>query len=151
MERITRSDLYMSIAMLIANRSICERGQVGVIAVKDKRIIATGYNGPISNSIECPRDCNLLVNCEHSIHAEANLIAFCAKHGISLTGSSIYCTHSPCKNCGRLLIQSGVKNVYYCKPHKDTDWNNLIMPIYEHKWENIIGVTLTQKERLNRS
>ncbi|MFV0421442.1 deoxycytidylate deaminase [Oleidesulfovibrio sp.] len=120
---------FMDITYLVAERSTCSRRKVGAIAVKDKRILATGYNGAPSNVAHC-----LDVGClreqlgvpsgqRHEIcrglHAEQNVIIQAAIHGISLAGSEIYCTTQPCLICTKMLINCGVKSVYFMEPYPD--------------------------------
>ena len=113
MARITRDELYMRTAFLFARRSTCRRGQIGVVAVKDRRIIATGYNGAPQGFPHCNEDTCNDKPCENTIHAEANLIAFSARAGISLEGATLYCTHAPCLACAKLILQSGVSELIY--------------------------------------
>jgi dCMP deaminase len=118
--RITKTALYLGIAHLMSQRSTCNRGQVGVIAVIEGRVIASGYNGSIKDMPHCDdSNCNEDTPCVNTVHAEANLVSYAAKYGISLNNSSIYCTTSPCKRCAELLIQSGVKAVYYTGTYRD--------------------------------
>lgn len=114
-ERISRDELLTQVAVLFAKRAICKRLQVGCVIAMDNRIISTGYNGPLSGGIEeCnSTTCDLESSCIHSIHAEANAIANAAKLGISLAGGTVYLTHSPCKDCAKLLVQSGIHKVVY--------------------------------------
>ena len=125
--RIKRIDLYMGIAKLFSQRSTCLRGQVGVIAVKDNRVIASGYNGSPVGFAHCNDDnCNISKPCENSIHAEANLIAFSARVGISLEGSILYCTHQPCIKCAQLIIQAGIKEVIFENEYRDNSGLKLL-------------------------
>ena len=127
MARISRDELFMKVAELFALRSTCLRGQVGVVAVKDKRIIATGYNGAPEGFPHCtPETCNADHPCTNTIHAEANLIAFAARAGIKLEGATLYCTHAPCKKCAELILQSGIVELYYRNCYRNTDGLNLL-------------------------
>lgn len=132
--RISRDKLYMEIAELFALRSTCLRGKVGAVAIRDKRIIATGYNGSPEGFDHCTDEtCNTDHPCENTIHAEANLIAFAARAGISLEGTTLYCTHSPCKKCAQLIIQSGIRYIIYKNQHRDTSGLDLILNNPKHK------------------
>ena len=114
--RISREQLYMDIALLISKRSTCTRRQVGAIAVKDNRTIASGYNGVLPGwdpSTGLDEEGN-----SKTVHAEANLIAYSAKQGIALEGSTIYLTLSPCEKCAELLIQSGIKEVVFLEQYR---------------------------------
>lgn len=120
MARLTRDELFMEIAYLFSQRSTCIRGQVGCIAVKDKRIIASGYNGAPQGFPHCtPENCNPQNPCTNTIHAEVNLIAFASRVGIKLEGATLYCTHAPCLNCARLILQSGVSTLIYSENYHD--------------------------------
>lgn len=107
---------YMEIAETVAKRSHDVETQVGALLVNNKSgaIIATGYNGFIKGAPD-----NLLPNTrpdkyEYILHAEMNLLTNCARHGISMEDCYLVCTHSPCKLCMRLMINSGVERVI-CK------------------------------------
>ena len=102
-----------------AKLSHCKRKQVGALIVKDNMIISDGYNGTPSGFEN---------NCEiengetkwHVLHAEANAILKCAKHGQSCEGADLYLTLSPCKDCSKLIHQAGIKRIIYNTPYKDT-------------------------------
>jgi dCMP deaminase len=115
--RISRKKYYREAALLISRRSSCLKKKVGAILVKDKRIIAQGYNGLL------PGDDHLLEldneGVSHTVHAEANVIAFCAKHGISTNGATMYVTLSPCEKCAELIIQAGIIKVEYKEIYRD--------------------------------
>lgn len=119
-ERPSREDTNMAIADLIAKRGTCGRAQVGCVITQDDRIVSTGYNGP-PNGWHCePRYCgDMKTTCTHAIHAEANAIVFAAKKGIALEGAKIFCLTAPCVGCARLIIQAGIKTVYFKTPYRD--------------------------------
>ena len=115
-----RYDLaYLKMALEWSKLSHCDRKKVGALIVKDNMIISDGYNGTPSgfeNSCE-------LENGEtkwYVLHAEANAILKCAKHGQSCQGADLYLTLSPCKSCSKLIHQAGIKRVIYYKKYKDT-------------------------------
>jgi dCMP deaminase len=120
--RPTWDEYFMMIAKLSAVRSTCLAFPVGAVIVKDRQILATGYNGSPPGSPHCTAqgycyeglqkctDNNLP---SRSIHAEANAIAQAAKHGIRTEGSTIYVTLEPCLSCLKLIISSGIKQVFY--------------------------------------
>lgn len=124
-KRISREKLYIGIASLFSLRGTCGRLQVGCTIVKDGRTICSGYNGPpkvLDHTKTKDRDicnCNKDNPCERALHAEANAISFAAKHGISLDGSAIYCTHSPCLKCAELILSSGIYLVVYKEAFRD--------------------------------
>lgn len=109
----------MNIAKETAKRSTCDRAMVGAVAVKDHRIIATGYNGSVSGQEHCDDVGHDMHDghCIRTIHAEMNVLCQCAKMGISLQGATIYCTHRPCANCIKHLENAGVVNVIYDKAY----------------------------------
>jgi len=115
-----RYDLtYLRMAKEWANLSHCTRKQVGALIVKNGMIISDGYNGTptgFDNSCEIEDGTtNWSV-----IHGEANAILKCARHGHSCDGATLYQTHSPCKDCSKLILQSGIKRLVYVIEYKDT-------------------------------
>ncbi len=119
----------MGITRMVAERSTCIRRKVGAIAVKDKRILATGYNGAPAGVEDC-----MVVGCKRQqlgvksgerhelcrgLHAEQNVIIQAAIHGISLKGAELYCTNQPCLICTKMLINCGFSAIYYAEPYPD--------------------------------
>lgn len=117
--------MFKEIVQIVARQSTCKRLQVGCIVVKNNRIISMGYNGVASGNEHCNEFFkDEIVDSEefkekhavfskNEIHAESNAIAFSAKEGQSTNGCDLYTTHAPCIDCAKLIVQSGVKNVYY--------------------------------------
>lgn len=137
-ERISREELYISMAELMAKRSTCGRLNVGCIITRDGRIIATGYNGPIKKHKHCNEyNCEKDKPCTISIHAEANAISFAARNGVVLENSVMYITHAPCLKCAELMIQSGIKEVIYKEDFRTTDGIDLLIAntIYIQKYD----------------
>jgi dCMP deaminase len=122
--RITRENMFKQIVEITAQRSSCVRKQVGAILVKDNRIISQGYNGPAAG-INCPV-CEG-PGCSKAIHAEINAIVFAARAGVSIEGSDLYITLSPCVNCAKAIINSGIKNVYFIEKYRDTAGIDLLI------------------------
>ena len=119
-KRITRDKLYMSTAELFALRSDCLRGQVGVVIIKDHRIVCSGYNGYLPNEKPCSSEiCDLESTCSRAIHAEMNAIMFAAKYGIPLEGTILYSTTSPCINCAKAIVQAGISEVVFETEYRD--------------------------------
>ncbi len=128
-QRPTWDEYFLMIAKLAATRSTCLAFPVGAVIVKDRQVLATGYNGSPSGSVHCTAQgfCYPgLSSCDASstlpsraVHAEANAIAQAAKHGISTDGASIYVTLEPCISCLKLIISAGIKEVFY-----ETDFNS---------------------------
>lgn len=120
MPRILRNDLAIGVAELFAQRSTCLRLHVGAALFRDNRVIATGYNGSPKGEPHCTAEtCNADNPCRNTVHAEVNLIAFCAKNGIETNGASLHITHIPCKDCSKLLIQAGISSVYFLHSYRD--------------------------------
>ncbi|WP_246940534.1 ComE operon protein 2 [Bacillus pinisoli] len=121
MNRISWDQYYMAQSHLLALRSTCTRLAVGATIVRDKRIIAGGYNGAISGGVHCiDEGCYVIDHhCVRTIHAEMNAIIQCAKFGVPTEGAEIYVTHFPCLQCCKGIIQSGIKAVYYAKDYKN--------------------------------
>lgn len=121
-ERISRDELNILMARVMAQRSTCKRKKVGCIIVLDGRIISTGYAGAPSGLPHCTE-----VGCEtgpdggciRTSHAEAGAIAFAARRGISTEGASIYVTLSPCLTCSKLIINAGIKRLVYLEEYRD--------------------------------
>ena len=124
-ERIDLHEAYMQMAEVWSKRSYATRSKVGALMVKDHQIISDGYNGMPTGF---PNDEVEFLNSDGSIetnplvlHAESNAILKCAKSGgVSSEGSTLYVTMSPCIHCCKLIIQSGIKNVFYRVAYRDT-------------------------------
>ncbi|RFA36353.1 ComE operon protein 2 [Virgibacillus dokdonensis] len=119
MERISWDQYFMAQSHLLALRSTCTRLMVGATIVRDKRIIAGGYNGSVSGSVHCIDDGCYVIDghCVRTIHAEANALLQCAKFGVPTDGADIYVTHFPCLQCCKQLIQSGIQTVIYAEDY----------------------------------
>ena len=123
------NEYFIEFAKLAAKRATCLRRKVGAVIVKDNRILATGYNGApkkLKHCIEvgCLRDkMNVPSGEKHEIcrgvHAEQNAIIQAAYYGISLKNSVLYCTNTPCAICAKMLINAGIKKVYYIDTYND--------------------------------
>lgn len=112
---------FMDIAERVAQRSTCPRLAVGAVIVKQKRILATGYNGAPSGMEHCIDVGCLMVDdhCVRTLHAEQNAIIQAAQFGVSTAGSEIYCTSSPCLSCAKMIINAGVKKVWFSEGYPD--------------------------------
>ncbi|WP_332633416.1 ComE operon protein 2 [Halalkalibacter flavus] len=121
MQRISWDQYFMAQSHLLALRSTCTRLMVGATIVREKRIIAGGYNGSVSGGAHCiDEGCYVVDNhCIRTIHAEVNALLQCAKFGVPTEGSEIYVTHFPCVHCAKAIIQAGIKSVYYAKDYKN--------------------------------
>lgn len=128
-QRPSWDQYFMLITRQVADRSTCNRAKVGAVIVRDKNILATGYNGAPAGLPHCI-DVGCLIyesrtpsgdveeNCFRTIHAEINAIAQAAKNGASIRDGDIYITHTPCIHCFKVLINTGIKRVLYEKPYK---------------------------------
>ena len=106
---------FMDMAKMVATRATCDRLRVGAIIVRDKRAIASGYNGSVSGDVHC-QDAGCKVvdgHCIRTIHAESNAILQCARFGVSTGGATLYVTHFPCLSCAKQIIQAGIGKVVY--------------------------------------
>lgn len=110
----------MNLASDLAQRSHCVKNQVGAVLTKDTRIISIGYNGPPANTHNCdeewpnqgcPRDSRN--SCSLALHAEENAILYAVKNGTQIQGATLYTTLSPCIACARLILSSGIKEVFF--------------------------------------
>jgi len=139
--RLKWDEYFMLLARLVAMRSTCNSRKVGCILVKDKRVIATGYNGALPGLPHCcdmgptfcyRRSMNIqgFEKYEHcrAVHAEANAVAQASRLGISTLGAYAYVTLFPCYSCFKLLISAGITRIYYELPYEDDRidfYNNL--------------------------
>jgi dCMP deaminase len=128
-ERPSWDQYFASIARLVATRSTCLRRHVGAILVKEKRILSTGYNGAPAGLKHCVEvgclreEASIPSGTRHelcrALHAEQNAIVQAAYHGISIAGSILYCTNKPCVICSKMLINAGIKRIYYDEGYDD--------------------------------
>ena len=117
--RLSWDEYFAKIVSVTAERSPCERLQVGCLLVKDNRIISQGYNGFLPG---CPHTSIVRNNHEQAtVHAEQNAICDCANRGVSCNNSTAYITHYPCLICARLLFASGIKSIKYIDNYKNDD------------------------------
>ncbi len=120
-ERIPWDQYFMAQSVLLSMRSTCSRLSVGATIVRDKRIIAGGYNGSVSGDVHCIDEGCYMVegHCVRTIHAEMNAILQCAKFGVPTENAEIYVTHFPCLQCTKMILQAGIKKIHYL-----TDYRN---------------------------
>lgn len=142
-DRISRQQMLMGMAEVAARRSTCARSQVGVVIALDSRPLVSGYNGAPAGMPHCDHTCTCLPNiirggesmiwraqlheigcpagdpCDIAVHAEANAIAFAARHGVKLEGSTLFVTLSPCVPCAKLIINAGIVEVVYSTVYRD--------------------------------
>lgn len=111
--------VYINIAKEISSLSKCERAKVGAILVKDGNIISMSYNGTPSGMNNCCERNGVTV--QDVIHAEMGAILKAARSGYAVGGADLYLTLSPCSECAKLILQSGVKRVVYLEQYRKTD------------------------------
>jgi dCMP deaminase len=122
MKKVVRPDIdeyFLKVASVVAERSTCRRHHIGAVAVRDKHILSTGYNGAAAGlkdclELGCLRDelkipSGTRQELCRGIHAEQNVIVQASLHGVSLEGSTIYCTHTPCVLCAKMLTNAKIK------------------------------------------
>jgi dCMP deaminase len=128
-------EYFLKIASVVAERSTCLRHHMGAVAVKDKHILTTGFNGAPSGlkdclELGCLRDeqnipSGTRTEICRAIHAEQNVIIQAALHGISLEGCTIYCTHTPCVLCAKMMVNAKVKRVVIFTKYADDSFKEL--------------------------
>lgn len=120
--RPTWDEYFLDIVKTVAKRATCDRGRSGCVIVKDKQILVTGYVGSPTGLPHCDEvghlyrkvideDGEISTHCVRTVHAEQNAICQAAKRGISLDGSTLYCTMTPCRTCAMMIINCGIKRV----------------------------------------
>lgn len=109
----------MNVAKEVSTLSHCTRFKVGAVLVKDGNIISFGYNGTPTGMDNCCERDNVTV--PHVIHGEVNAILKAAKNGTSIDGATMYLTLSPCLDCSKLILQSGIKRVVYLTEYRNLD------------------------------
>lgn len=134
-ERISVDEYFLKIALVVAERSTCLRHHVGCVAVKDKHIISTGYNGAAAGirdclELGCLRDEKGIASGREqqvcrAIHAEQNAIIQAALHGKNLDGVTMYCTHSPCIICAKMMTNAKIKRYVTFQKYADDEFMEL--------------------------
>jgi dCMP deaminase len=123
-KRIPWDQYFMAQALLLSLRSTCSRLEVGATLVKDRRIIAGGYNGSVSGDVHCIDEGCYVVDghCIRTIHAEMNALLQCAKLGVSTENAEIYVTHFPCLPCTKAILQAGIKKIHYLNDYRNNEY-----------------------------
>ena len=148
MERISWDQYFIKMAFLAAERSTCARRHVGAVLVADNHVLSTGYNGACAGLTDC-----LALGClrdqkgipsgtRHEIcravHAEQNAVIQAALHGVSTRGATMYCTHTPCVLCTKILINAGIKRHVAVEPYADQEF----LKLYEEAGIEYVTVTV---------
>jgi dCMP deaminase len=119
-------DIYMELAANLAKKSHCVRAKVGAVLTKDTRIVSLGYNGPPAGThncdeewpgVGCARDSK--GSCSLALHAEQNAILYASKNNVSIEGSTLYVTLSPCISCARIIFTTGIKKVFFLNSYAE--------------------------------
>lgn len=133
--------VLMQTAFAWAEKSTCPRAQVGAVVSRDGRGFSSGYNGAPKGMKHCDHSCDCIyrglsyeilnsdhepkcrsqIPCKNVVHAEANAIAFAARHGVGTDGADIHCTRIPCMSCAGLIINAGIQRVVWYEEHRDMD------------------------------
>ena len=123
-------EYFLKITRQVSERSTCLRRKIGAVLIRDKRILATGYNGAPSGirhcyEVGCLREEKGIASGERhelcrGLHAEQNAIIQAAMHGVAIVGASIYCTHQPCSLCAKMLINAGIREIFFEEAYPDT-------------------------------
>lgn len=128
-DRPSWDNYFLGVAQLVSRRSTCLRRKVGAVLVKEKQILATGYNGAPTNISHCDSkgclrlELNIPSGQRHEIcrglHAEQNVLLQAARHGVSCKESVLYITHAPCSICAKMIINAGVTEVVFVDEYPD--------------------------------
>lgn len=144
-ERIEWPQYFMMQAVMLASRSTCTRLHVGVVVVKDGRLIASGYNGSVTGTPHCDEVGDYMVDghCIRAVHAEQNALLQMAKMGIAAQGAEIYVTDFPCVHCTKFLLQAGISKINYLRSYRN---DSFAMDLMEQKQVDLQQVTLTETD-----
>jgi len=133
--RIGLDEYFLKIASVVGERSTCRRHHMGAVAVRDKHILATGYNGAPAGAedcltLGCLRDelgipSGTRVEICRAIHAEQNVIIQSGLHGVSMEGATVYCTHTPCVLCAKMLVNARIKRFVSFGKYSDDTFKEL--------------------------
>jgi dCMP deaminase len=120
-DRASWDEYFMNIARAVATRATCDRKHVGAVIVREKSILATGYNGSIRGLPHCDEDGHLMEDghCVRTVHAEANAIVQAARNGVRIEGATIYVTASPCFGCFKMIANGGITKIVYGEFYRD--------------------------------
>lgn len=138
--RPTREEIMMGVAHEFARLGTCDRLQVGAVIHRDSRVISTGYNGVPSGLPHCDHAAEATIlpgppplltpheerGCQLAVHAEANAIAWAARHGLAVRGCDMTVTHMPCVECAKLIINAGLVSVTYEYPYRKVEGIQLL-------------------------
>lgn len=120
-ERVSWDSYFMAIAKQVATRATCDRKHVGAVIVRDKNVLATGYNGSLRGLPHCDEVGHLMQegHCVRTIHAECNAILQAARRGVQIEGAEIYVTASPCFSCFKMIANAGLTRIAFGEFYRD--------------------------------
>lgn len=129
--RPTRDEVMMEVAHSFAELGTCDRLQVGAVIHRQGRVISTGYNGVPAGLPHCNHAAEEPVigeerGCQLAVHAEANAIAWAARHGLRVEGADLTVTHMPCVDCAKLVINAGLISVTFEQPYRKMEGIELL-------------------------
>lgn len=113
MTRPSVNRMLLNIAGVVAERSTCSRLAVGAVLARNGRVLSTGYNGAPSGIAHCKHEAGDDKACTVSVHAEENVVAQAARHGVVTEDACLYLTHAPCLHCSGVILSAGIKAVFY--------------------------------------
>ncbi|MFH1638792.1 MAG: dCMP deaminase family protein [Chloroflexota bacterium] len=133
--RLSADEYFLKIASVVAERATCLRHHVGAVTVRDKHILSTGYNGAPAGAKDCLElgclrdELGIPSGTRHEIcrgiHAEQNAIIQASLHGVSIEGATIYCTHTPCVLCAKMLVNTRIKRFVTFGKYEDDSFLKL--------------------------
>lgn len=136
-KRLSIDEYFLKIASVVAERSTCRRHHIGAVAVKNKQILSTGYNGAAAGTKDCLElgclrdEMNIPSGTQQeicrAIHAEQNAIIQGALHGVSLEGATMYCTHTPCIICAKMMVNAKIKRLVTFREYADDSFVKLFI------------------------
>jgi dCMP deaminase len=120
-KRPSWDEYFMEIARVASSRATCDRKHVGAVIVRDRTVLATGYNGSMRGLPHCDDIGHLMQNdhCVRTVHAEANAILQAARVGIRIDGANLYTSASPCFDCFKMIVQAGIKRIVYAEFYRE--------------------------------
>ena len=153
-KRLDFDEYCLKIASVVAERSTCRRHHMGAVAVKDKHILTTGYNGAPAGGKDCLElgclrdemgiESGMQQEICRAIHAEQNVIIQAGLHGVSLEGSTVYSTHTPCRMCAKMLVNARIKRFVTFGEYKDDSYENLFK---DERLFQEAGIEVVMKKR----
>lgn len=150
--RISRDEMFMEIAHIVARRGTCSRAQVGAIIVRDRRIVSMGYNGVPAGQPHCIHEPHNSImaqvvadreGCTRAIHAELNAIAWASRVGVPIDSCTMYATHSSCAQCARAMVAGGITTFWFETPYRLTEGLHILEAndVRTYRWTNGSGST----------